>query len=66
VVVTLPGVAETFKSVIDQMTYGTDFKLVKLLYAEYCNLTYKYLNSSIDELENRWNIDLVSYDTLTS
>jgi len=27
-VVTMPGVAETFKSVIDEMTHGTDFKLV--------------------------------------
>jgi hypothetical protein len=28
VVVTMPGVAETFKSVIDEMTHGTDFKLL--------------------------------------
>jgi len=27
-VVTMPGVAETFKSVIDEMTHGTDYKLV--------------------------------------
>jgi len=27
-VVTMPGVAETFKTVIDEMTHGTDFKLV--------------------------------------
>jgi len=27
-VVTMPGVAETFKRVIDEMTHGSDFKLV--------------------------------------
>jgi hypothetical protein len=27
-VVTMPGVAVTFKSVIDEMTYGTNFKLI--------------------------------------
>jgi hypothetical protein len=65
-VVTMPGVAETFKSVIDEMTFGTDFKLVNLLLAENANLTQEDLNTSIDEQENRWNIHLVSYDTLTS
>jgi hypothetical protein len=65
-VVTMPGVAETFKSVIDEMTFGTDFKLVNLLHAENANLTHEDLNTSIDEPENRWNIHLVSYDTLTS
>jgi hypothetical protein len=29
-VVTMPGVAETFKTVINMMTHGTDFKLVNL------------------------------------
>jgi hypothetical protein len=65
-VVTLPGVAETFKTVIDEMTHGTNFKLVNLLHPENANLTHKDLNTSIDEPENRWNIHLVSYDTLTS
>jgi len=65
-VVTMPGVAETFKTVIDEMTHGTDFKLVNLLLAENANLTHEDLNTSIDEPENRWNIHLVSYDTLTS
>jgi len=50
-VVTMPGVAETFKSVIDEMTHGTDFKLVNLLHAENANLTHQDLNTSIDEPE---------------
>ena len=47
-VVTMPGVAETFKTVIDMMTHGTDFKLVNLLHAENANLTHEDLNTSID------------------
>jgi len=65
-VVTMPGVAETFKTVIDEMTHGTDFKIVNLFHAENANLTHEDLNTSIHEPENRWNIHLVSYDTLTS
>ena len=65
-VVTMPGVAETFKIVIDEMTYGTDFKLMNLLHVENVDLTHEDLNTSIDEPESRWNIYLVSYDTLTS
>jgi hypothetical protein len=52
VVVTMPGVAETFKSDIDEMTYGTDYKLINLLHPENANLTHQHLNTSIDELEN--------------
>jgi len=48
------------------MTHGTDFNLVNLFHAENANLTHKDLNTSMDEPENRWNIHLVSYDTLTS
>jgi hypothetical protein len=48
----MPGVAETFKSVIDEMTHGTDFKLINLLHAENANLTHEDLNTSIDEPEN--------------
>jgi hypothetical protein len=59
-------VAETINTVIDEMTHGTDFKLVNLLHPENANLTHEELNTSIDELETRWNIDLVLYDTLTS
>jgi len=51
-VVTMPGVAETFKSVIDEMTFGTDFKLVNLLHAKNANLTHEDLNTRIDEPEN--------------
>ena len=65
-VVTMPGVAETFKTVIDKMTHGTEFKLVNLLYATNANLTHEDLNTSINEPENRCNIYHVSYDTLTS
>jgi len=65
-VVTMPGVAETFKTVIDEMTHGTDFKPVNLLHTENANLTHEDLNTSIDEPENQWNIHLVSYDSLTS
>jgi len=65
-VVTMPGLAETFKSVIDEMTHGADFKLVNLLHSENMNLTHEDLNTSIDEPENWWNIHHVSYDTLTS
>jgi len=62
-VVTMPGVAETFKTVIDEMTHGTDFKLVNLLHTENANLTHEDLNTTIHEPENRWTIHLVSYDT---
>jgi len=65
-VVMMPGVAETLKSVIDEMTYGTDFKLINLLHVENANLTYNDLNTNIDRPEHRWNIHLVSYDTWTS
>jgi len=64
-VVRMPGVAETFKSVNNVMTFGTEFKLVKLLPAENANLTHEDLNTSIDKPENRWNILLVSNATLT-
>jgi len=65
-VVTMPGEAETFKTVIDGMTHGTDFELLNMLHAENANPTLEDLNTSIDEPENRWNIHLVSYNTLTS
>jgi len=65
-VVAMPGVAKTLKTVIDEMTNGTEFKLVDMLHSENANLTHKDLNTSIDEPENRWNIHLGSYDTLTS
>ena len=45
---TMPGVAETFKNVIDKMTYGTDLKLINLLHAEHANLTHEDLNTNIN------------------
>jgi len=65
-VVTMPGVVETFKIVIDETTLGTDFKLVNLLHTENASPTHEDLNTSIDDPENRWNIHLVSNDTLKS
>jgi hypothetical protein len=65
-VVTIPGVAETLKTVIEGMKHETKFKLVTLLHAENANHTHDDLNTSIDKPENRWNIHHVSYDTLTS
>jgi hypothetical protein len=65
-VVTMPGVAVTFKSVIDEMTYGSKFKLVNLLQMDNARLTHKNLNTSIDTPANLWNNSLVSYHTSTS
>jgi hypothetical protein len=62
----MPRVEEMFKSVIDEMKFATDFKLINLLHAENVSLTHQDLNTSLDEPENRWNIHLVSSDTLTS
>src|SRR5882757_11103657 len=45
-VVTMPGVQETFKTVIDKMTHGTDFKLVNLLQAKNAYLPHADLNTS--------------------
>jgi hypothetical protein len=52
-VVTISSVAETFTSVIDEMTRGTDFKFINLLYVKNTHLTHKDLNTSFDEPENR-------------
>jgi len=46
-VVTMPGVAVYFKSVINVMTYGTDFKYVNLLHSKNANPTQENLNTSI-------------------
>jgi len=40
-VVTMPRVEETFKCVIETMTFATDFKLINLLHTENANLTYE-------------------------
>ena len=47
------------------MTRGTNFKLVILLHSASANLTHQDLRTCIDKPENRWNIHLVLYDTLT-
>jgi len=62
----MPGVAETVNTLIEEMTHGPDLQLVYLLHSENANLTHEDWNTSIDEPENRWNIHLVLYDTLTS
>jgi len=64
--VTMPGVAETFKTVIDKMTHATEVNLGNLLHLENTSLTHEDVNTGIDEPENRWNIQHLSYDTLTS
>jgi len=48
----MPGVAETFRSVVEQMTYGMDFKIVNWLQAENVGPTHDDPNISIDESEN--------------
>jgi len=65
-VVTMPRVAKMFKSVIDEMTYGTDCELIHLLHVDNGYLTQEDLNTNIEEPENRCRNHLVSYDTSTS
>jgi hypothetical protein len=65
-VVTMPAVAEIFKNVIYQMTPRTDFKLINLLHSKNAYLAHEDLNTSINQPEHRWIIQLVSYDTSTS
>jgi hypothetical protein len=65
-VVTIPRVTETFKSVINEVTHATKFKLLNLLHNENVNLIHEDRNTSIEEPETRCNIHLVSYDILTS
>jgi len=55
-----------FKSVIDEMTYGTEFKLVHLFHVDNRNLTHQDLNTSVHEPDNLWNIHLLSYNTSSS
>jgi len=47
--VTMLGVAETFKTVIDEMTHETDFKLVNMLHTDNANLTHEDVNTSLDK-----------------
>jgi len=48
----MPLVAETFKGVINEMTYRTNYKLEDSFNTENVNLTYQNLDTSIDKLEN--------------
>ena len=50
-VVTMPRVAETFKTVIDDMTDRANFKLVNLVHAKNPNLAHEDEKTSIDELD---------------
>jgi hypothetical protein len=59
-------VAETFKQFINQLTYGPDFELIDLLHTNIAYHTDEDLNTAIDNPDNRWNIQSVPYDTLTS
>jgi len=65
-VVTIPGVAKTFKTVIHKTTQGIDFKLVNLVYAENASFTHEDPIISIDKPENQCNIHLVWCDSLIS
>jgi hypothetical protein len=47
--VTMSGVAEIFKTVINEMTHGTEFNLVNFLHTESANLAHEDLNPSIDK-----------------
>jgi hypothetical protein len=53
-VVKMPGVAETFKTGMNEMTHGTDFKHVNLFHPDNGNLTHEDLNVTIHEPESRW------------
>jgi len=60
------GVAEKFKSVINEMTYATYFKHETFVDMENVNLTNEDLTTGIEQLETRWNIYLTSNDAWTS
>ncbi|KAF8527733.1 hypothetical protein BDD12DRAFT_903997 [Trichophaea hybrida] len=48
-IVTCPGFCETFKSVINDMFYNTDFTIIDLLDPNHYNLTNEDLNACADE-----------------
>jgi len=64
-VVTMSGVADRFYSIINEMTYWTDFKLVNMFHGNNSNLTNNDLYPKIPQPEYQWNTDSVSYDTFT-
>ena len=59
-------VVDTFKSVFDEITNGTDFKVQHLSNHGNANLSHEDLNTSIDKPENGWNTHIVVYNSLTS
>jgi len=61
--VTMPRVAETLKSVIDEMRYGTNSKLFTIVHTDDANITHDVLNTDI---EQNWNIHRMLCDTITS
>jgi len=61
--VTMLVVAETFKSVIDKMKYGSNLKLSHLLQMENAYLTHADLNTNIAKRESWLNNHFVSYDS---
>ena len=63
---TLPRVAVTFKCVINERTYGTEFILVNLLHVQNVNLTHEDTYTRIEQPEPRWIAHLVWYDVVTS
>jgi hypothetical protein len=65
-VVRMPWVAETFKTVIDDMIHVTKFTMVSLLHTNNTNLTHEYLTTSIEQPGNLSTIHLGSYDSFIS
>jgi len=64
-VVAMSSVAEGLRSIINEMTYATDFKLVNMFCENNANFTRNDQYTKNTEPESRWNIHRVSYDTLT-
>jgi hypothetical protein len=64
--VTTPSVVDPFQSVIKKKTYTTNFIQVDVLHTENVTRSHDDLPISIDKLEQTWNINYASYDTLTS
>jgi hypothetical protein len=64
--VMMPQVLEVYKCGINKMTELTNFKLVNMFHMQNTILTCDYQNSSIDEPKTLLNINLVSFDMLTS
>jgi len=58
-VVSMPGVADTFKTVIKTITYRADITLINMLNVQQANPTHEDLNTSRDQLEHLRNIHLV-------